>query len=64
MAACRLVIGILPGLEISVLNETPGLMGRLYTWAEEAEEPLMSYATAILAAAMDIQEVVSDAENR
>ena len=64
VAASRLVIGIIPGLEISVLNETDGLIARLYSWAEEAKEPLMSYATAILAVAMDVQEVQADPDNR
>ena len=64
VAACRFVIGIIPGLETSVLNETDGLVTRLYSWAEKAEEPLMSYATSILAAAMELTDVQSDPDNR
>lgn len=48
VAACRLVLGILPGLETAVLQETDGLVSRLYAWAEKAKEPLQSYATGLL----------------
>ena len=40
VAACRVLIDIIPGLEASVLMETEGLVKRLYTWAEKAEQPL------------------------
>jgi hypothetical protein len=40
VAACRVLIDIVPGLEASVLMETEGLVKRLYTWAEKAEQPL------------------------
>jgi HIV-1 Vpr-binding protein len=40
VAACRVLIDIIPGLEASVLMETDGLVKRLYTWAEKAEQPL------------------------
>ena len=45
MAACRVVIGILPGLEVQVLADTEGLIKRLFDWAENSKEPLQSYAT-------------------
>jgi len=40
VAACRVLIDIIPGLEASVLMETDGLVKRLYMWAEKAEQPL------------------------
>ena len=45
MAACRVVIGILPGLEVQVLADTEGLIKRFFDWAENSKEPLQSYAT-------------------
>lgn len=35
------------------------LMMRLFTWAENSYEPLQSYATGLLAAAMDVQEIAN-----
>ena len=32
VAACRLVLDILPGLEVAVLNDTEGLISQLYKW--------------------------------
>ena len=32
VAACRLVLDILPGLEVAVLNDTEGLVSQLYKW--------------------------------
>ena len=57
-AAARLVLDILPGLEIAVLQETEGLIPQLYKWVTGgAEEPLRSYATGLLAVAMELSEV-------
>ncbi|RWS14691.1 protein VPRBP-like isoform X2 [Dinothrombium tinctorium] len=57
-ASCRLMLDILPGLETSVVfNETEGLVQRLFSWAESAKEPLQSYATGLLAAAMEVQDI-------
>ena len=39
------------------LDEKDGLADRLLFWAREAEEPLCSYATGLLAGAMEIQDV-------
>ncbi len=66
VSALRLTLNILPGLENRVLVETEGLLGRLYSWAEspEEEEPLRSYATGVLGAAMEMSEAVTDPENR
>ncbi len=64
MATCRIILDILPGLEIAVLNETEGLLKRLYGWAESGKEPLQSYATGLLGVAMELSEVATDSENR
>lgn len=34
-------------------------MVRLFQWAENAPNPLQSYATGLLAAAMDVPEIAS-----
>ena len=64
VAACRLVLDIMPGLETAVLNETEGLVSQLYKWVEEGEDPLASYAIGLLAVAMELNEVATDAEIR
>ncbi|RWS31137.1 protein VPRBP-like isoform X3 [Leptotrombidium deliense] len=59
--SCRLILDLLPGLETSVVfNETEGLVPRLFNWAETAKEPLMSYATGLLAAAMEVPEIAAN----
>jgi HIV-1 Vpr-binding protein len=49
----------MPGLETSAVFQVSNdhLINRLYDWVENAEEPLKSYATGLLGAAMDIQEI-------
>lgn len=49
----------MPGLETSAVFQVSNdhLINRLYHWVENAEEPLKSYATGLLGAAMDIQEI-------
>ena len=49
----------MPGLETSAVFqvEFDSLIHRLYNWAENAEEPLSSYATGLLAAAMEVQDI-------
>ena len=64
VAACRLVLDIMPGLETAVLNETEGLVSQLYKWVEAGEDPLTSYAIGLLAVAMELNEVATDAEIR
>ncbi|XP_040569927.1 DDB1- and CUL4-associated factor 1 isoform X2 [Lepeophtheirus salmonis] len=64
VAAARLVLGILPALQTSVIMETSGLVGRLYSWVENAKEPLQSYATGLLAVASELSDVATDPENR
>ena len=57
VAACRLVLDIMPGLETAVLHGTEGLVSQLYKWVEEGEDPLASYAIGLLAVAMELNEV-------
>lgn len=59
VAACRLILIIMPGLETSAVFQVSNdqLINRLYDWAEKGEEPLRSYATGLLGAAMDIQDI-------
>ncbi|GFS34728.1 hypothetical protein NPIL_80411 [Nephila pilipes] len=56
IASCRLLLDILPGLETLVFEEE-GFVPRLLHWAEFAPNPLQSYATGLLAAAMDSQDI-------
>uniref|UniRef100_A0A182M2H1 DDB1- and CUL4-associated factor 1 n=1 Tax=Anopheles culicifacies TaxID=139723 RepID=A0A182M2H1_9DIPT len=59
VAACRLILVIMPGLDTSAVFqvEYDYLIKRLYGWAESSVEPLQSYATALLGAAMEEQEI-------
>ena len=45
VAASRLALGILPGLQPSVLYDSSQNVGKFFDWAERAKEPLRSYAT-------------------
>lgn len=49
----------MPGLETSAVFqvEFDNLIHRLYSWAENSDEPLRSYATGLLAAAMEVQDI-------
>uniref|UniRef100_A0A2M4CQF2 Putative hiv-1 vpr-binding protein n=1 Tax=Anopheles darlingi TaxID=43151 RepID=A0A2M4CQF2_ANODA len=59
VAACRLILVIMPGLDTSAVFqvEYDHLIKRLYGWAESSPEPLQSYATGLLGAAMEVQEI-------
>nr|XP_031831732.1 protein mahjong isoform X2 [Nomia melanderi] len=61
IAACRLMLDILPGLETSAVfqPDMEGLIHRLFSWAEKSIEPLQSYATGLVAAAMEVQEIAT-----
>lgn len=61
IAACRLMLDILPGLETSAVfqPDMEGLIHRLFSWAEKSVEPLQSYATGLVAAAMEVQEIAT-----
>ncbi|KAK5623295.1 DDB1- and CUL4-associated factor 1 [Crenichthys baileyi] len=59
-AACRLLLNIVPGLDTAVVFEDKeGLVGKLFSWAREAERPLCVYAIGLLARAMSNQEVAT-----
>lgn len=61
IVACRLLLDICPGLETSVVfQDTEGLVQRLFNWAENAPNPLQSYATGLLAAAMEVQDIAAN----
>ena len=51
-------------LQIAVLNETDGLVTQLYKWISCKQEPLSSYAIGLLALAMELNEVATDADIR
>lgn len=61
VAACRLMLDIMPGLETTVVfqPEMDRLIQRLIKWATHSVEPLQSYATGLLAAAMEITEIAT-----
>ncbi|XP_076063100.1 lisH and WD40 domain-containing protein mahjong isoform X2 [Oratosquilla oratoria] len=59
-AACRLLLDLLYGLDIpQVFSDSETTVMRLFSWAEKAREPLRTYATGLLAAAMDIPEIAA-----
>uniref|UniRef100_A0A3Q3BBL1 DDB1- and CUL4-associated factor 1 n=1 Tax=Kryptolebias marmoratus TaxID=37003 RepID=A0A3Q3BBL1_KRYMA len=59
-AACRLLQNIMPALDATVVfEEKEGLIGKLFSWAREAERPLCVYATGLLARAISNQEVAA-----
>ncbi|XP_037077224.1 DDB1- and CUL4-associated factor 1-like [Pollicipes pollicipes] len=59
--AARLLLDIMAGLETSVVfQEAESLIRRLFGWAESAPEPLRSYATGLLAAAMEVQDIAGN----
>lgn len=49
----------MPGLETSAVFQVSNsnLITKLYEWAETAEDPLKSYAIALLGSAMELQEI-------
>ena len=55
------MLDILPGLETSAVfqPDMEGLIHRLFSWAEKSSEPLQSYATGLLAAAMEVQDIAT-----
>ncbi|KAB0791614.1 hypothetical protein PPYR_03414 [Photinus pyralis] len=61
IAACRLMLDIMPGLETSVVfqPDMDSLIQRLIKWSTNSIEPLQSYATGLLAAAMEIPEIAT-----
>ncbi|XP_050302636.1 protein mahjong isoform X2 [Anthonomus grandis grandis] len=60
IAACRLLLDLMPGLETSVVfQDMDTLIHRLIKWVTNSIEPLQSYATGVLAAAMDIPDIAA-----
>lgn len=49
----------MPGLETTAVFqvEFDNLINRIYGWAEDSIEPLQSYATGLLAAAMEVTDI-------
>lgn len=61
IAACRLMLDIMPGLDTTVVfqPESDALILRLIKWVTNSIEPLQSYATGLLGAAMEIPEIAA-----
>lgn len=55
------MLDILPGLETSAVfqPDMESLINRLFSWAEKSIEPLQSYSTGLLAAAMEVQDIAT-----
>ncbi|CAH2062345.1 unnamed protein product, partial [Iphiclides podalirius] len=61
VAACRLTLDLMPGLEMSVVfQDNESLIQRLVSWATKSPEPLQCYATGLVAAAMEVQEIAAN----
>ncbi|CAK1597868.1 unnamed protein product [Parnassius mnemosyne] len=61
VAACRLTLDLMPGLEMSVVfQDNEALIQRLVSWATKSPEPLQCYATGLVAAAMEVQEIATN----
>lgn len=59
-AAARLLLDVMPGLETSVIfQDSDTLIRNLVDWAQGGTEPLRSYATGLLAAAMENQDLAA-----
>ncbi|CAB3371680.1 Hypothetical predicted protein [Cloeon dipterum] len=59
VAACRLLLGIMPGLQFDFLFK-PEAMSPVPTfikWAEKADEPLRTYATGLLGISMHLADI-------
>ncbi|XP_036064956.1 LOW QUALITY PROTEIN: DDB1- and CUL4-associated factor 1-like [Onychomys torridus] len=58
--ACRLLLDIMPGLETAeVFQEKEGIVENLFKWAQEADQPLRTYSTALLGCAMENEEIAT-----
>ncbi|XP_033116382.1 DDB1- and CUL4-associated factor 1-like [Anneissia japonica] len=61
IVTCRLLLDVMPGLETSIIfHETDNLVSTFLQWARTADEPLRSYATGFLAAAMEDTEMAGN----
>ncbi|XP_048462480.1 DDB1- and CUL4-associated factor 1 [Rhincodon typus] len=60
-SACRLLLDIMPGLETAVVfQEKEGIVENLFKWAKESDQPLRTYATGLLAGAMENQDIAAN----
>lgn len=58
--AARVLLNAMPGLEsAAVFQDMEAMLSRLCKWAREASEPLRSYATGLLAFAMESQDIAA-----
>lgn len=58
--AARVLLNAMPGLEsAAVFQDMEAMLNRLCKWAREAMEPLRSYATGLLAFAMESQDIAA-----
>ncbi|XP_071806526.1 DDB1- and CUL4-associated factor 1-like [Asterias amurensis] len=61
VVGCRLLLDVLPGLETSIIfEESDQLVSKLVQWVMHSEEPLQSYATGLLANAIEVQEIAGN----
>lgn len=63
VAACRLIMNLIPGLETAVVFESPAndqLIQKLFTWAENKCEPLQTYALGLLASCMELPDIAAN----
>ncbi|VDO95833.1 unnamed protein product [Soboliphyme baturini] len=65
MAAARLLTDILPALDLSVVFEdNDDFIPHLYRWAEEGDICMRTYATAILAVALEVSDIAASFRER
>ncbi|KAK2725316.1 DDB1- and CUL4-associated factor 1-like isoform X2 [Artemia franciscana] len=65
VAATRLLLDVVPGLEASIVfQEAEGLITKLFSWAEKAPNPLQTYATGLLATAMEVSEIAGNHKDK
>ncbi|VVC46308.1 Hypothetical protein CINCED_3A018660, partial [Cinara cedri] len=63
VTACRLMMSLIPGLETTVVFESPAndeLIHRLFFWAQTNSEPLQTYATGLLATSMELPDIAAN----
>lgn len=60
-AASRLLVDLMPGLEMSIVFEgNEPVLRRLMQWAQNEQEPLKSYSVGLLGGAMEVQEIAAN----
>lgn len=48
---------LIPNFVLSLQPSNDALVNRLFSWAKDAPEPLQTYATGLLSAAMEVQDI-------